>query len=225
MCGRFSATFNHQDLAEIFKIIAGIKPEPRFNIAPSQDVAAMRVEDGQRILVSLHWGLIPFWAKDAKIAHKTINARVETAHQTPAFRAAFRNRRCLIPADGFYEWDKRGGTRQPYFAHRADEMPMALAGLWERWENADDEQVIESCTILTTEAAEPVARIHDRMPVILEPEDFDAWLDPEEHGVERLRKLLQPSAAGILAMYPVSRYVNKAGNEGIKCIEATQIDY
>jgi putative SOS response-associated peptidase YedK len=221
MCGRFSSTFSSRDLREYFLLGEGFDPEPRYNIAPSQDVAAVRLEEGKRRLVLLHWGLTPFWADDRTIAYRTLNARSETAHKSPAFRAAFSSRRCLIPANGFFEWDKKEGSKQPYFIHRADEKPMALAGLWERWENKEGKEVVESCTILTTDAAEPVARLHDRMPVILEPEDFNLWLDPQENKIERLRDLLHPAAPGILTMYPVSRYVNKAGNEGEKCIEET----
>lgn len=220
MCGRFSLKVSFEELLRYFRLDAGFEPEPHYNIAPSQQVAAVREEDGRRLLVNLHWGLIPFWAKDRKIAFKTINARSETAHTSPAFRAAFRGRRCLIPASGFFEWDKKGGSKQPYYIHRVDGQPLALAGLWEHWQSKDGEEAVESCTILTTEPSEPVVRLHDRMPVILEPEDFDRWLDPDEHQVEALRTMLQPAAAGLLEMYPVSRYVNKAGNEGEECIKA-----
>ena len=219
MCGRFSLTYTDQDLLEYFQLARGLDLEPRYNIAPSQPVAAVRVEEGERRLVLLRWGLIPFWANDPKVGYKMINARAETAHKTPAFRAAFRGRRCLIPASGYYEWDKKGGSRQPYHILRADGQPMALAGLWEHWEGEEGKTVIESCTILTTAASEPVARLHDRMPVILEPEDFYLWLDRGEQRVERLRELLEPAAPGVLNMVPVSPYVNKATNEGERCIE------
>lgn len=222
MCGRFAATFSYEDLEEIFKIIKGIKPDTRYNVAPSQDVPAVREENGERVLVSLHWGLIPFWAKDEKIAYKTINARSETAHKTPSYRAAFRSRRCLIPATGFFEWDKQSGSKQPYFIYRTDEKPMALAGLWEHWDDPEGDKTVESCTILTTDASEPVSKLHDRMPVILEPEDFDQWLDPVEKNVERLRGMLQPAASGTLTMHPVSMYVNKAGHEGERCVERSE---
>lgn len=152
----------------------------------------------------LHWGLIPFWAKDRKIGYRTLNARSETAHKTPAFRAAFRSRRCLIPASGYYEWDKRGGTEQPYYIQRTDGKPITIAGLWERWEDKEVGELVESCTILTTGASEPVAKLHDRMPVILVSEDFDLWLSTEEQKVDCLRDLLVPAAPGILSMYPVA---------------------
>jgi putative SOS response-associated peptidase YedK len=219
MCGRFSQTFSDRDLLEYFHLARSLSLEPRYNIAPSMEVAALREEEGGRRLVFLRWGLIPFWARDRKIGYRTLNARSETAHKTASFRAAFRSRRCLIPANGFYEWDKKGGTRQPWFIHRVDGRPLALAGLWERWQDPEGERVIESCTILTVSAAEPVARLHDRMPVILEPEGFDCWLDPAGQEVETLRGMLKPAATGVLSLYPVSPYVNKAGNEGAECIE------
>ena len=218
MCGRFSLTFSSKDLRDHFLVEEAIITEPRYNIAPSQDVLAIRVEEGKRLFVFLHWGLIPFWAKDRKISYRTINARAETAFKTPSFRAAFRSRRCLIPASGFYEWDKKSGTRQPYFIHRTDEKPMAFAGLWEHWEDPKGGDTVESCTILTTDATEPVSDIHNRMPVILEPENFDCWLVPETRNLEHLHAILQPIAPGILSMHPVSKYVNKAGNEGERCI-------
>lgn len=222
MCGRFSLTASNEGLVNYFGLARGLALEPRYNIAPTQPVAAVRVEEGERRLTLLRWGLIPFWANDPKIGYRMINARAETAHKTPAFRAAFRGRRCLIPASGFYEWDKKEGSRQPYHIRRVDGQPLAFAGLWEHWEAKEGQAVIESCTILTTAASEPVARLHERMPVILEPEDFTRWLDPGEQRVERLRALLQPAAPGVLEMYPVSTYVNKASNEGEQCVEVAE---
>ncbi|ABA88238.1 protein of unknown function DUF159 [Syntrophotalea carbinolica DSM 2380] len=224
MCGRFSQTWSYNDIRDYLLLNEGFDLEPSYNIAPSQDVAAVRLEEGRRRLISLHWGLIPFWANDRKISYRTLNARSETAHKSPAFRAAFRGRRCLIPASGFYEWDKKHGTKQPYFIYRTDEEPMTFAGLWEHWEDKEGKEIIESCTILTTEASEPVSSLHDRMPVILEPEDFDLWLNPEEHNITKLRNLMQPAAPGILSMHPVSKYINKAWNEGEKCIAPTEDD-
>jgi len=223
MCGRFSQTFTWDDLLEFFHLVGSPLPiAPRYNVAPSQEVAAVRVAEGERRLVLLRWGLVPFWSRDPRIGYRMINARAETVHQAPAFRAAFRGRRCLIPAGGFYEWDKKGESRQPFYIRRADGQPLALAGLWERWEQKEGAEIIESCTILTTVAEGEVAKLHERMPVILEPEDFGLWLDPDEHGVERLRDLLQPAAPGVLNIFPVSTFVNKATNEGEKCIEPTE---
>lgn len=218
MCGRFSRTYSYEDLRELFRLTAGLPLKPRYNIAPSQHVAAVREDEGRR-LVDLHWGLIPFWAADPKTGYKMINARAETADKLPAFRAAFRSRRCLIPARGFFEWDRAGGTKQPYHITRVDGAPLALAGLWEHWTDKEGKIVIESCAILTTAANEEVARLHERMPVILEPGDFDLWLDPLENRPDRLKSLLLPAAAGTLSLQPVSRYVNKAANDDEKCIE------
>ena len=226
MCGRFALFIDLSTLIHFFGLMeSSLDQLPmRYNIAPAQDVAAVRVVDGQRQLSLLHWGLIPFWAKDSKIAYNTINARSETASKAPSYRAAFRSRRCLIPGNGFFEWDKISGSKQPYFIDRADGDPMAFAGLWETWHDKEANTVIESCTILTTEAAEPVASIHPRMPVILEPEDFEAWLDPNEHHVERLQALLLPAALGVLELHPVSRYVNKATNDDPRCIEHVDLE-
>lgn len=193
--------------------------QPRYNIAPTQPVAAVRLpEDGaDRELVMLHWGLIPFWAKDPRIGARMINARAETAADKPAFRAAFRRRRCLVPADGFYEWQKQNGTKQPYYIHLQDGRPFAFAGLWERWRGEDD-AVIESCTLLTTKPNELVRPLHNRMPVILHPHNYALWLDPEVEQADALRRLLDPFPSGEMEAYPVSRYVNAPQHEGPECI-------
>lgn len=218
MCGRISQTFSSNDLLEYFLLAEAQAPLPQYNLAPSEQLLAVRVETGLRRQTTLRWGLLPFWAKDKKIAYRMFNARSETAPQLPAFRAAFRDRRCLVPASGFYEWQSVEGGKQPWHIRRADGKPLALAGLWEHWEDKVEGEVIESCAILTTAAAGPMANIHDRMPVILEPEDFECWLDPEFQQPDRLRQRLQPAAAGVLELFPVSSYVNKAGNEGEQCI-------
>jgi putative SOS response-associated peptidase YedK len=220
MCGRISQTFSSFDLLEYFTLAKAQVPKPRYNIAPSQELLAVRAEAAHRHQRTLRWGLLPFWAKDKKIAYRMFNARSETVHQLPAFLAAFRHRRCLIPASGFYEWQTVEKGKQPWHIRRADGKPLALAGLWEHWEDHSSGEIIESCAILTTVAAGPMRDIHDRMPVILEPEDFEGWLDPEPRQPERLRELLQPAALGVLELFPVSSYINKAGNEGEQCIAA-----
>ena len=220
MCGRFSLTNTFDDLRDYFQLAGSpLALSPRYNAAPSQDVTAVRLEEGERRLIMLRWGLIPFCAEDPKIGYRTINARAETIHKAPAFRAAFRKRRCLIPASGFFEWLKKGKEKQPYHIYRRDGNPMALAGLWERWRDEKAGRDIESCAIITTDANQLVARLHDRMPVILEPDDFGKWLDPEEESLGRLLPLLRPVDEGVLEMYPVSSFVNKPQNEGEKCIE------
>jgi putative SOS response-associated peptidase YedK len=193
--------------------------EPRANIAPTQDVAAVRLgEDGARHFVTLRWGLIPSWAKDATIASKMINARGETVAEKPAFRSAFRARRCLIPADGFYEWKTEDGAKQPYRIVRADRTPFAFAGLWERWDKASDGVPVETSTIITTDANETLQAIHHRMPVILDAADFAAWLDPAVRPAD-LQGLLRPFPSQDLIAYRVSRRVNAVANDDLSLIE------
>jgi putative SOS response-associated peptidase YedK len=168
MCGRFVLMTPGRDLAERFGLEEEPVLEPRYNIAPTQMVAIIRLEKetGRRRLDFVRWGLIPFWSKDPSIGNKLINARAETAAEKPAFSSAFKSRRCLVPADGYYEWKKRKeGQKQPYLARNADGTPFAFAGLWEKWQ-APEDQIIESCTILTTDANDLTRPIHDRMPVV-----------------------------------------------------------
>jgi putative SOS response-associated peptidase YedK len=181
-----------------------------------------RLDQPQRAWTPVRWGLIPSWAKDAKIGNKLINARGETVAEKPSFRSAFRKRRCLIPADGFYEWKKLDGGKQPHFIHLRDEEPFAFAGLWEHWTNPDDGEVIESCTIVTTEANALMRTLHDRMPVILPPADYDRWLDPATQDVEGLKELLRPYSSEEMTAYPISAYVNNPRHEGVKCLEAAE---
>lgn len=213
-------TIKFDDLLEYFRISESPPAVSiRYNIAPSQEVAAVRVEEGARHLVMLRWGLIPHWADDPKIGYKMINARGETVHRLPSFRAAFRKRRCIIPAGGFFEWLQKGKEKQPFYIIRQDSAPLALAGLWERWHSEEEGRDVESCAIITTGANTLVGRLHNRMPVILEPDEFRLWLDPEEAAPEKLLPLLHPAEEDVLEMYPVSSFVNKPQNEGEKCIE------
>ena len=220
MCGRFTLATPEQDLVVQFNLPDIPDLQPRYNIAPTQPVAAVRVPASgeDRELVMLHWGLIPFWAKEPDLGARLINARSETVAERPAFRAAFRRRRCLVPADGFYEWQKQNGSKQPFFIHLQDRRPFAIAGLWERWEEPEG-GVIESCTLLTTRPNELVRALHNRMPVILHPRDYALWLDPEAEDVNVLSGLFDPYPAGEMEAYPVSRYVNSPQNEGPDCIE------
>ena len=218
MCGRFAQITPVGDLVNIFEVTDSLPLQPRYNIAPTQDVAVVRAAGHQRQLALLRWGLVPRWAKDLSIGSKTFNARSETVHEKPSFKAAFKSRRCLIPASGFYEWDKLGGSRQPYYISRSDGRPMGLAGLWEAWVDHLSGELLESCTILTTSANQTVGRIHDRMPVILEQDDCGLWLDHTEQRTEELTGLFRPAAEEILQMMHVSTYVNKAGHEGAECV-------
>ena len=276
MCGRFTLTTTSDQLALLFDLDKSAVPDlsPRFNIAPTQAVLAVRVasnagarragpsgsgsesESGSRSesvatdgsgpsedssigskpapdqnlgetvapasspsteLAWLRWGLVPFWAKDLSISSRLINARSETVDQKPSFRAAFKRRRCLIPISGFYEWRKFDDGKQPHLIRMKDGAPFALAGLWEHWTSPDGSEV-ESCTLLTTEANDFMQPLHHRMPVILDPEDFDLWLDPEIQHAELLRPLFTPYADDRMDDYPVSTHVNSPRNDDVECI-------
>jgi putative SOS response-associated peptidase YedK len=223
MCGRLNIAATGPKLVEAFDIVRDVELfdalTPRYNVAPSQRIPAIRLDAGQRAACLLRWGLIPSWAKDEKLGYKMINARAETVAEKPAYRTAFRRHRCLIPATGFYEWQQTDG-KQPYNIRRKDTAPFALAGLWEHWER--EGQVIESCTIVVTEANELMRRIHERMPVILQPKDYDLWLNPEVIDRERLLPLLIPYPGEDLEMYPVSKMVNSPKNDRAELIEKTQ---
>ena len=225
MCGRFTLRVPASAVAEQFGL-GEIPPlAPRFNVAPTQTVAVVRRPPDsarQRELVWMRWGLIPSWANDPAIANRMINARAETAAQKPAFRQAFRRRRCLVVADGFYEWQPVGKRKQPYYFRMRDQRPFGLAGLWEVWKSPEDE-TIESCTILTTEASPLVAPMHDRMPAIIAPEDYDRWLDAAIEDPEAIGPLVHPYPSDAMVAYPVSARVNKPDNEGPGCVEAIEL--
>ena len=216
MCGRYTLTSPIEVLAEEFGV-TGPLPEvqPSYNVAPGREVAAVLTgSDGGRKLEVLKWGLVPSWAKDPGIGYRMINARSETAAEKPSFRKAMKERRCPILADGFYEWRKAGNGKQPFHIKMEDRRPFAFAGLWER-----DGQEIRSCTILTTEANDLVREVHERMPVILPPEDYEAWLDPEARDPSPLLPLLAPYPSGAMTAYPVSRAVNSPSNDDPMCVE------
>ncbi len=218
MCGRYTLTVSARVLADVFQApeIAGLKP--RYNIAPTQPVLIVRASDtGDRVMTTVRWGLIPFWAKDEKIGARMINARGETAASKPAFRAAVKSRRCLVPADGFYEWMKTDAGKQPHLIRFTDRRPFAFAGLWETWRPTDGEP-IESCTIITTTPNELVAGIHDRMPVILSPSSYTEWLAPDQPNPSRLEQLLIPFPPDEMEAFPVSTRVNKPVNDDANCI-------
>jgi putative SOS response-associated peptidase YedK len=216
MCGRFTQAADGETIFKVFELPEPPELPPRYNIAPTQDVAAVRAVDGGRRLATLHWGLIPSWAKERAIGARMINARAETLAEKPAFRAAFRARRCLIVADGFYEWQKVGGRKQPHFIRLRDGQPFGFAGLWERW-HGDGEEAVESCTIVTTEANELLAPIHDRMPVIVDPQQFALWLDPSVTDTNRVAELLRPYASEAMEAYPISLLVNNPANDAPAC--------
>ena len=213
MCGRFTLATPVDQLAKQFQLAGTAELAPRYNIAPTQQVAAVRAGEDGRELAMLRWGLVPGWAKDLSMGAKLINARSETAAEKPAFRTAMRQRRCIIPADGFYEWQAQAGGKQPFHIRLADQRPFGLAGLWERWKNPEGEW-IQTCTILTTSANSLMQQLHDRMPVILPPERYELWLDPTLQDTAPLQELLVPYPAEEMVAVPVSKAVNKVGNEG-----------
>jgi putative SOS response-associated peptidase YedK len=217
MCGRFALFAEPKAVASLFELPDLPLFEARYNIAPTQAVLAVRVEplQGARAAARLRWGLIPSWAADASVGNRMINARAETVASKPAFRAAFRQRRCLLPASGFYEWRTVKRKKQPYFLHPRDGGLIAFAGLWETWNKGGE--AIESCTILTTTANEVVKPFHDRMPVILPRDDWATWLDARQ-GSEALTTLLRPSPGEAMSAYPVDSWVNNARHEGIECV-------
>ena len=218
MCGRFTLRTPASVLVRQFAVDAGLQLPLRYNIAPTQQVPVVRAVDGARQLAMTKWGLIPSWADDPKIGYSLINARSETAATKPSFRAAIKSRRCLIPADGFFEWKKDGKKKLPIYFRRQDDQPFAFAGLWERWSKGAEP--VESCTILTTSANELVRPFHDRMPVILSPNDYNAWLDPQTTDATNLTYLFVPFPIEELTAYPVNSVVNNARHEGADCIEA-----
>ena len=218
MCGRYTLSTPAGRLAEEFQLDdVSVDLAPSYNVAPTQEVAAVLEEEGKRRLEMLRWGLIPSWADDPEIGARMINARSETAAEKPSFRSAFRRRRCLIAADGFYEWKRENGGKQPYYFHMQEGRPFAFAGLWESWRGGREE--IRSCTILTTEANDLVSEIHHRMPVILAPEDHGLWLDPDVREADPLLPLLTPYPDDVMEAYPVSRFVNRPANDDPRCVE------
>lgn len=219
MCGRFTLFVDPKDLMEMFPgFDVPAEWVPHYNVAPTQPVAVI-ANNGQSKIEFFRWGLIPFWAKDPKIGNRMINARAETLAEKPSFRTAYRRRRCLVLADGFYEWRKEPGrtTKTPMYIRLTSGEPFAFAGLWEAW-RAPDDQTILSCTIITTTPNELVKEIHNRMPVILDPEAYDLWLDPAERQTDELDEWLRPYPAEQMLAYPVSTFVNSPANDTPECV-------
>ncbi|HEX9204655.1 MAG TPA: SOS response-associated peptidase [Candidatus Deferrimicrobiaceae bacterium] len=219
MCGRFTLFTPASRLAEVFLPGEVLAATPRYNITPGQPILAIRASahHNRREFAMPRWGLVPAWARDAAIGNRLINARAETVSEKPAFRRAFRERRCLVPADGFYEWKREGPGKRPFYIRMKDGAPFAFAGIWERWEGAPG-KVVETCAILTTEPNEILSPIHDRMPLILSPEEYGLWLDPSVPPSDRLARLLRPFPPGGMETYPVGRAVNNPHSEGPSCI-------
>ena len=220
MCGRFVGFRSLDDLKGFFPIDkAACEAISNYNVAPSQEILAIAKYEGENWLVKFHWGLVPFWAKDISIGNRMINARSESIAEKPSFRNAFKKRRCLILADGFYEWKGEKGRKQPMFITLPDHKPFAFAGLWETWNTDDQDSSYKSCTIITTPASESVRDIHHRMPVILKPQVYEPWLDPGNQNVVELGKMLKNEIVTGLVSYPVSKQVNSTRNNDPSCIE------
>jgi len=208
MCGRLTQSSKTSDYARLLDAVPLVDAQPTYNLAPSQPITICRM-NGKRTLLQVKWGLIPFWAQESKTGYSMINARAETVATKPAFREAYKKRRCLIPTDGFYEWKAMKPAKQPYFIHRADNKPFALAGLWEHWEKEGEK--IESAAIIVTTANQLMKPIHDRMPVVIDPDDFERWLNPENMGDTVADLLVAHDEEGFEA-YPISTAVNKPSN-------------
>ncbi|MEE8135217.1 MAG: SOS response-associated peptidase [Gemmatimonadales bacterium] len=217
MCGRFTQADLDKLDETLFQLFGISSFEPRYNIAPTQDAAVIRDGPHGRSIEPIRWGLIPPWANDPKIAMRTINARAESVATKPAFKEPFRTRRCVIPASGFYEWKKSGSKKQPFFIHPVEAGHFAFAGLWDQW-FSHQEGPVETFTIITTDANDALRDLHDRMPVILERDAIDAWLDPENRNAAELQNLLRPAPSTLTNFYPVSTFVNKVANEGAECV-------
>lgn len=223
MCGRFAQRSPAKKVVKQFKVKEVPPLAERYNVAPAQMILGIRGESGAREAMFFKWGLVPRWAKDPGIGNKLINARSETVEEKPSFREAFRRRRCIIPADGFYEWKREAGRKQPFYFRMRDERPFGFAGLWEWWEGEGGE-AINSCTILTTEANKILGPVHDRMPVILDPENYSLWLEGDERDRGLLRELLRPYPATEMVGYPVSTLVNSPSNGGAELIEEARLN-
>lgn len=230
MCGRFVSTSPPDELAAYFGVdqVADAVLEPNYNVAPTQDVYAVVEDEHERHLDAFFWGLVPSWAEDAKIGSRLINARAETLARKNAFKRPFAARRCLVPADGFYEWKKLDGAarkprKQPLFIRRADGAPLALAGLWSVWRGPDgDQPPLRSLTIVTTKPNATMATVHDRMPVILPEDTWATWLDRDNQDLDALQQLLVPAADDLLTLTPVSTSVNNVRNNGPELVEEVE---
>ncbi|MET0066331.1 MAG: SOS response-associated peptidase [Candidatus Thiodiazotropha sp.] len=218
MCGRFYLDAKTDELLALFGLISGPRLSPHYNIAPSQNILAVNdTQDGRRAS-QFRWGLVPFWAKQDKPGFHTINARIETVDRKPAFRTPFRSRRCLIPASGYFEWQPAPTGKQPYCIRLQAEPIMAFAGLYDRWTSPQGD-AIDSCTIIVADACRELRSIHERMPAVLSPADFDAWLDPDNHDTGRLKKLLERRRDSDFQAYKVSTHVNSPRHDDPGCIQ------
>jgi putative SOS response-associated peptidase YedK len=221
MCGRYILTATPEELAALFGYIDSEWFPPRYNIAPTQPIAIVRHVEGARRFALVRWGLVPGWVEDPRKFSLLINARAEGLAEKPSFKAAYRYRRCLVPASGFYEWRRSPGGKQPYLIRPSDGRPVAFAGLWESWMGPEGSEIDSAC-IITTAANRAVAPIHDRMPVILDPEDYARWLDVRDNPVDTIADLLRPARDDLLEAIAVGTRVNKADNDDPALIEPVE---
>jgi putative SOS response-associated peptidase YedK len=227
MCGRFARYSLSRELERYFNAHpASFEILPDYNVAPTQEIPVIIQQEGERHIKKRYWGLVPFWAKDISIGSRMINARAETVTSKPAFRAALKQRRCLIPANGFYEWKGKAGNKQPYYFQLPSGGPFAFAGLYELWEGKEAPPAAgppyTSCTIITTGAGDSVKDVHTRMPLILKPEYYARWLNPENKQPARIEQIMASGFVSDLRCYPVSKLVNQVGNNKKECIEPLQ---
>jgi putative SOS response-associated peptidase YedK len=227
MCGRFVGFRKLEELKQYFPIDqSNCEATANYNVAPTQEILAIACLDGANVLDKYHWGLVPFWAKDINIGYKMINARSETVASKPSFREAFKKRRCLILADGFYEWKGRKGQKQPVFITTPDGSPFAFAGLWEIWHDKQNQDTTyRSCTIITRDAAGAVRELHHRMPVIIHPDAYVPWLDPDNRDPDALGSILQTNSLTDLVFHPVDKQVNSVRNNDPSNIKPVQTEF
>lgn len=220
MCGRFTQSSSRPKLSKEFKVPLAYTPKakPAYNIAPSQPVLILREDNGTRKFEYVNWGLIPSWAKDPAIGNRMINARVETLDQKPSFRGPLRHHRCLVVADGFYEWKREGSYRQPYYIRLKSGDPFGFAGLWSHWTSSDGSEIL-SCTVITMEAGDLLQSIHHRMPVILRKKNRDLWINASNQNNREALSFLEPIEDKELEAYPVSTQVNSPANDSSECVK------
>jgi putative SOS response-associated peptidase YedK len=221
MCGRFTLHTPTAQIEEAFHLHSGLELKPRYNIAPSQDIPIIRDTENEREMAMARWGLIPGWSKESRSKYSTINARIESVAEKPTYRTPFKKRRCLIPADGFYEWKTVNGIKIPHHIRMKNSKVFAFAGLWDHWE--DEEGSIESCTIIVMPSNEVMKPVHERMPAIIAPAHYDLWLDSRIVDKQEIMHYLSPGPSSQLTAYPVSTWVNTPKNNDERCIKSAEV--
>jgi len=222
MCGRFALYADSNTIKSQLKLDELVEIEPRYNIAPSEDIVAIIDDESKRCARYFHWGLIPFWAKDKKVGNRMINARAETITEKPAFRSAFKKQRCLVLMSGFFEWKEIKGSKQPYFIQQKNNSLLTVAGIWERWEDKQNNETLYSCSLITTDANPFMQNIHDRMPVIIKPEQYDEWLNQSNQNTSELQKLLHSYSRDDLKAHQVTASMSNARFKGKEAVQSVE---